>query len=101
MPRVKRGMTVEGMFRRIEANVSRQMQQVRHEDAERGNGAARQRQQAGDAGQRNNPGDNRCRAQHDSDLKGRLVEVEEMVLALPEAMTLLGVLAPLGQLLPA
>ena len=78
-----------------------QMQQMRHEHAERGEGDARQRQQARDPGQRDDAGDDGRRSQHDADLERRGGEFEVMILRLREVALFLGMLGALGQLLRA
>ena len=76
-----------------------QVQQMRHEQAERGECDAGQRQQARYPGQRDDAGDDGRRSQHDADLKRRRGELEVMILGLRKVALFLGMLGAFGQLI--
>ena len=74
---------------------------MRHEDAERGNGDARERQHARDPGQHDNAGDDGCGRQHDRDLKRRRRKLEVMIFCGGEVALLFRLPGALRELLGA
>ena len=75
------------------------MQQMRHEDAERGKGDPCDGEQTGDPGQHDDTGNDGRRSQHDADLEGGGSEFVMMIFCFREIALFLGVLGAFGQLL--
>jgi len=74
-----------------------QMQQMRQEQAERGDGNAGHRKRAGDPGQYDHAGDDGRRSQHDADLEGGGGDFVMVILCRSLVALMLGMLGALGE----